>query len=223
LSSHAAVHGAGELPFMLDLVASLKDLDPTSAQSHAQRVRDLSRQQVADMSARYLLDLQALLPGARRILDKMPGNYFRLGLIFLLFPQVRVIHCTRDPMDTCWSCYQQNFEQGLLFTNDLENLGHAYRGYSRLMAHWHSLFPGQITDLCYEDLLNDPETCSRRLLEHCGIEWDPAVLEFHQLRRPVSTASLWQVRQPIYKTSVGRWKAYEEFLQPLQKILFKSE
>ncbi len=223
LSSHPAIHGAGELRLMLNLLSSLKALDPTSAKSHAGRVRDLSQQQLGDMSARYLSDLQALQPGAKRILDKMPGNYFRLGVIFLLFPGVRIIHCKRDPMDTCWSCYQQNFEQGLLFTNDLENLGFAYRGYLRLMAHWHSVFPGQILDVHYEDLLNDPETHSRELLQHCGIDWDPAVLEFHRQQRPVSTASLWQVRQPMYKTSVGRWRAYEEFLQPLQQALFEDE
>lgn len=219
LSSHPAIHGAGELGFMLDLVASLKELDPTSAQSHADRVRDLSQQQLGDMSARYVGDLQTLQPGAERILDKLPGNYFRLGVVFLLFPRVRIIHCKRDPMDTCWSCYQQNFEQGLLFTNDLENLGFAYRGYTRLMAHWHSVFPGQILDVHYEDLLDDPETHSRELLQHCGIDWDPAVLEFHRQQRPVSSASLWQVRQPMYKTSIGRWRVYEEFLQPLQQAL----
>ena len=105
------------------------------------------------------------------------------------------------------------------FTNDLENIGHAYRGYLRLMAHWQEIFSDNILELKYEALLDDPETESRRLLEHCGLEWDPEVLNFANQRRPVSTASLWQVRQPLYKTAIGRWKMYQQHLEPLQKIL----
>lgn len=171
------------------------------------------------MALEYITNLQVLQPDATRILDKLPGNYLRLGVILTLFPLARVIHCKRDPMDTCWSCYQQNFERGLSFSNDLENIGFAYRGYRDLMAHWHKEFPDNILDIEYEALLDNPEIESRRLLEHCGLQWDPEVLNFANQQRPVSTASLWQVRQPLYKTAIGRWKFYQQHLKPLQRIL----
>jgi len=219
LSAHPSIHGAGELQFMLDLVKSLKKSVPVPSKSHAGRFKHLEHQQISDLARQYVSDLQALAPEAIRILDKLPGNYLRLGIIFLLFPEARIIHCKRDPMDTCWSCYAQNFERGLNFTNDLENIGHAYRGYLNLMAHWQELFADQILEIQYEDLLEDPDTHSRRLLQHCGLDWHPDVLNFSNQQRPVSTASLWQVRQPLYKTSIGRWKTYQQYLVPLQKIL----
>ena len=219
LSAHASIHGAGELPLMQDMVASLKGTGTALSASHAEPVRDLEQPHVVRLAREYLRDMQALNPQASRILDKLPGNFFRLGIICLLFPAARIIHCKRAPMDTCWSCYQQNFERGLLFTNDLEDIGHAYNGYLRLMAHWHEVLPVRIFDVQYEDLVNDPETISRQLLQHCAVEWDPAVLDYHQHQRPVSTASMWQVRQPMYKSSIGRWKIYQQYLQPLRQAL----
>ncbi|RLA13578.1 MAG: hypothetical protein DRQ59_05025 [Gammaproteobacteria bacterium] len=219
LSSHDQSFGAGELQFMQELVASLKIGNPTPSKSHAGRFRNLDQQQIGQLAKQYLTNLQALQPEATRILDKLPGNYLRLGVILTLFPRARIIHCQRDPMDTCWSCYTQNFEQGLNFTNDLENVGHAYRGYLRLMTHWHEIFSDNILDVEYEQLLDDPETESRRMLKHCGLEWDPEVLNFANQQRPVSTASLWQVRQPLYKTAIGRWKNYQKYLGPLDRVL----
>jgi tetratricopeptide (TPR) repeat protein len=219
LSAHPSIHGAGELQFMLDLVESLKNTVATRPKSHASRFIDLSQTEITDLAQEYLGDLQALQPQAVRILDKLPGNYLRLGIIFLLFPNAKIIHCKRDPMDTCWSCYQQNFEQGLHFTNDLEDMGHAYRGYLKLMAHWQTMFSHRILDVQYEDLLEDPNRHSRRLLQHCGLKWHPDVSNYAAKPRPVATASLWQVRQPIYKTSVGRWKTYQQYLGPMQRVL----
>ncbi len=223
IAAHPSVHGAGEPQFMQQLVASLKITRPAPAISHAGRLGGLDRQQIGQMARQYLEKLQALQPAANRILDKLPGNYLRLGVIFTLFPAARIIHCKRDPMDTCWSCYQQNFEQGLNFTNDLEHLGHAYRGYLKLMHHWHQLFTDRILDIEYEELLDDPDSQSRRLLEHCGLDWIPEVLDFANQKRPVATASLWQVRQPLYKTSIGRWKNYREHLEPLSRIINRTE
>lgn len=219
ISSHPSVHGGGELQLMLKLVADLKPDDDNAAASHAQRIAIFKQSEVTNLSDRYLQKLQAFNPQAQYISDKLPGNYFRLGVIFLLFPNATIIHCQRDAMDTCWSCYQQNFESGLRFTNDLENLGYAFQGYQRLMQHWQQIKPGRMMDIKYETLLQNPEPESRRLLEHCGLDWLPEVLKFHQQQRPVSTASLWQVRQPLYQSSIGRWKAYEEFLQPLKSQL----
>jgi len=222
LAAHPSGHGAGEPVFMQELVKSLKILNPAPTVSHAGRFRELDQQQIEQMAQQYLEKLQILQPAANRILDKLPGNYLRLGIIFTLFPEARIIHCKRDPMDTCWSCYQQNFEQGLAFTNDLNNLGHAYLGYLKLMAHWHELFPDRILDIEYEELLNDPEKESRRLLEHCALNWNPNVLDFAGQEHPVATASLWQVRQPLYKTAIGRWKNYQEYLGPLARILHEG-
>ena len=204
---------------MLKLTAGLKSDTDIPVSSHAQRIASMKKQEVSLLSERYIDELQSLSKTATHISDKLPGNYFRLGIIFLLFPNATIIHCQRGAMDTCWSCYQQNFESGLRFTNDLENLGHAYRGYQRLMQHWHSIKPGRILDIKYESLLQDPELEARRLLEHCNLDWQPDVLQFHQQQRPVSTASLWQVRQPLYQSSVGKWGAYQRHLQPLKVLL----
>lgn len=223
ISSHPDVFGAGERQSMLNLVGSLTHQKQPASTSHAQLVSDLSQSEVSSIAADYLKDLQKLSPDATAITDKMPGNYFRLGVIFLLFPNARVIHCRRDPMDTCWSCYQQNFEQGLHFTNDLGNLAHAYRAYRRLMSHWHDIKPGHILDIEYESLLTNPPIQSQRLLEYCDLNWDPVVLNFHQQQRPVATASVWQVRQPLYQSSVNRWKAYESQLLPLHRLLGLTE
>ncbi len=219
ISSHPDVFGAGERQAMLNLVESLKHQKQLSSTSHAQLVGDLSQSEVASIADNYLQDLQKLSPDAIAITDKMPGNYFRLGVIFLLFPNARIIHCRRDPMDTCWSCYQQNFESGLRFTNDLDHLAHAYRAYRRLLKHWHDMKPNQILDIEYESLLTNPLIQSQRLLQYCNLNWDPAVLDFHQQQRPVTTASVWQVRQPLYQSSVNRWKAYESQLLPLRRLL----
>lgn len=203
----------------------VKFFPPTSnarSISHAGRTAQLDRQQVRQTAEKYLCELQKIQPDAPGIIDKLPGNYLRLGLIYLLFSNARIIHCKRDPLDTCWSCYQQNFEKGLSFTNNLEDVGYVYRDYLRLMSHWHQVLPDKILDVYYEDLLEDPHTESRRLLKHCGLEWTPAVLDYYQQKRPVSSASLWQVRQPLYKSSVGRWKKYQQYLQPLQQILSNS-
>ena len=223
LSAHPSVHGGGELKTMLNLVASLKTIDDEEKQTHAEQLANLDQNQVMHLAQNCLDDMPALQSGAEHISDKLPGNYFRLGIIHLLFPRARIIHCQRDPMDTCWSCYQQNFETGLLFSYDLENLGQAYLGYQRLMSHWQQIMPTQILNLQYEDLISDPIPTSQKLLHHCGIDWEPGVLNYHEQTRPVNTASLWQARQPLYKTSIGRWKAYREYLKPLQEVIAKQQ
>jgi len=217
LSAHPQIHGAGELRSMLELTTSLNPDQQNIPKSHAGRVAALQQQQVMEIALEQLEQMHSLAPEASHVVDKLPGNYFRLGLIRLLFPRAKIIHCLRDPMDTCWSCYQQNFESGLHFSNDLENLGHAYCGYRRLMTHWQRLFPGQILDVRYEDLVQDPETSSREILQHCGVAWQSQVLDYQKFERPVNTASIWQARQPIYQSSIGRWKAYRQFLQPLSQ------
>ena len=146
----------------------------------------------------------------------MPDNFRFLGFIELLFPGARIIHCRRDPVDTCLSCYFQNFEGGHAYSYDLRNLGMYYRMHERLMEHWVKTLDLSILEVQYEKLVGNPEQLSRALLEFCGLEWSPECLQYFDQERSVVTASFDQVRQPIYRRSVGRWKNYEEHLQPLR-------
>ena len=154
-----------------------------------------------------------------RPVDKQPFNFYHLGLIRFLFPAARFIHTTRDPLDTCLSCYFQNFANGVGFSFDLGHLGEYYRHYRRLMGHWHGVMPGQIHELSYEALVGGPEPVVRKLLEFCELPWDESCLAFATTGRRVTTASSWQVRQPLYQRSVGRHRHYQSHLAPLRKSL----
>ena len=145
----------------------------------------------------------------------MLSNYVYVGLIHLALPNATIIHTIRDPVDTCISCFSKLFPEGH-YTYDLAELGRYYRHYQRLMAHWHRVLPpGRILDVRYEDVVADLESAARRMVAHCGLEWDARCLAFHQIRRPVRTLSAAQVRQPIYKSSLGRRRVYETLLAPL--------
>jgi len=180
----------------------------------------LDRKTVREMADSYLKAVRALAPDARRVADKAVDNFRRLGLIALLFPAAAIVHCRRDPLDVCVSCYLQPFGPGKQpYSYDSGLLGAYYREYERLMAHWHEVLPGRIVDIGYEDLVADQEGVSRRIVEHCGLDWDDSCLAFHRHERAVLTASYWQVRQPLYSTSVGRWRRYEKHLEPLRAAL----
>jgi hypothetical protein len=167
----------------------------------------------------YLGILDRLSANASRVIDKTPVNSDFLGLIYSVFPNARVIYMQRDPIDTCLSCYFQQFLTGLNFTFDLSDLVHYYREHQRIMAHWRAVLPsGFILDVPYEDLVADPETWSRKMLDFVGLEWEPRVLDFHTTQRVVTTASAWQVRQKVYKSSVARWRNYENFIGPLKAL-----
>jgi len=154
------------------------------------------------------------------VTDKMPQNFIHLGAMSLLFPEATFIHIRRDPMDTCLSCYFQNFvAQGLTFAYNLETLGHYYLLYQDLMEHWRRVLPVRMHEVQYEHLVEDPEGQIASLLEFCGLEWDEACLNFHQTKREVKTASYDQVRKPLYSTSKKKWKKYEANLAPLKKAL----
>ena len=134
----------------------------------------------------------------------------------MAFPNAPIIHTIRNPLDTCVSCFSKLFHGEQNYSYDLAELGRYYREYQRLMAHWREVLPqGRILDVHYEDVVGDLEGQARRILDHCGLDWDPRCLEFHRTERAVRTASATQVRRPIYTTGLGRWRAYEEFLAPL--------
>ena len=177
-----------------------------------------------DLGTRYLAEIQRLAPGASRITDKMPMNFIYAGLIHLALPNASIIHTVRDPVDTCLSCFGTLFAEGQNYSYDLAELGRYYRHYQALMAHWHEVLPpGRILDVHYEDVVADLEGQARRLIAHCGLDWDPRCLAFHQTERPVLTASAAQVRQPIYRDAVGRWRVHQEALRPLIAELGISE
>ena len=169
-----------------------------------------------DLGARYLAEIERLAPDSIRITDKMPTNFIFAGLIHLALPNAAIIHTVRDPVDTCLSCFSKLFTEGQHHTYDLAELGRYYRHYQALMAHWHRVLPpDRILDVRYEDVVADLEGQARRIIAHCGLDWDPRCLAFHQTERPVRTASAAQVRQPIYNSAVGRWRVHEEALRPL--------
>jgi hypothetical protein len=166
----------------------------------------------------YLSRLSRLGPEAARIIDKMPHNYLHLGSICALFPRARIIHCRRDVMDVCLSCYFQNFIW-VNYASSMEDLGFYYRQYERLMRHWREVLPSSIHEVAYEELVRDHERVSRGLIAFCGLDWSDRCLAFHENRRAVQTASKLQVRRPLYASSIGRWKHYEHHLFPLQQAL----
>jgi len=219
LASHPAVFGAGELEEMDQIAAGLPALLGTDTPYPA-CVGQLDSAACEQLAQRYLKHLETLgSQGALRVTDKMPGNFLHLGLISQLFPRARIIHCVRDPLDTCLSCFSQHFSQGLSYTNSLTHLGLFYREYRRLMAYWERVIQLPILEVRYEEMVKDQERITRSLLEFCGLDWDERCMHFHNTRRLINTASYDQVRQPLYARSVGRWRHYAEYLTPLKEAL----
>jgi hypothetical protein len=154
----------------------------------------------------------------QRITDKLPENFARIGLIKILFPSARIIHCKRNPVDNCVSLFIHCF-MAFKASFELTELGKYYLQYQRLMTHWHDLFPGEILDVQYEELVTDQERISRQLVDYVGLDWDEKCMDFHASERPIMTPSNIQVRQPMYRCSIDRWKNYEKHLGPLLDVL----
>jgi hypothetical protein len=214
LVSHPAVAGGGELEYLPALASRMRRLIGVETPFPF----CLPRASIATLNTltqSYLAAIAPLAAGCVRVTDKLPGNFAMLGLIGMLFPRAKVIHMMRDARDTCLSCYFQNFASGHHYSYDLIELGHYYRAYERVMAHWRALQPVALYELRYEDLVADPERFARELVAFVGLEWDPGCLDFYRNRRSVPTPSYDQVRRPIYSSSIGRWRHYESQLQPL--------
>jgi len=218
ITSHSQVAGGGELLFMNELAASLDDLTEARA-PYPYAARHLTQETVNRLAENYLGETTVLAGSATRVTDKMPHNFVHLGLIAQLFPHARIIHCVRDPRDTCLSCYTQDFGEAHAYSYKLEFLAEYYKLYRRLMAHWETVLPMPLFTVRYEDLVANQESVSRTLIGHCGLEWEPACLDFHTSRRRVATASHEQVRQPLYSRSIGKWKRYGQHLEPLLRTL----
>jgi tetratricopeptide (TPR) repeat protein len=220
IASHPKAVGSGELFDLDNIVHSLAGLNGSGLR-FPDVIETMSREQLRQVGTRYLAAIRALAPTAERVADKMPWNFHFPGLIQLALPNARIIHARRDPVDTCLSCFSILFDgDGNPYTYDLGELGRFYRSYETLMAYWREVLrPGLMIEVRYEEVVADLEDEARRIIAHCGLEWDDACLAFHKTRRPVRTSSVAQVRQPIYNSSVGRWLPYREHLRPLLKEL----
>ena len=209
LSSHPEIAAGGELRFWKDAVRSFRcdasgRVDPAWIDQTGQE---------------YAALLRAISTDARRVTDKRPLNFQLLGLVRIVFPNARIIHCRRDPVDTALSIYFQNFAQRIDFAQDRADIVAAFRGYLRLMTHWRKVLPrDRFLEVHYEELVQDREAQARRMIAHCGLDWNEACLRPELNQRPVQTASVWQVRQSVYKTSVERWRRYEPWLGALAEL-----
>jgi tetratricopeptide (TPR) repeat protein len=213
LASHSRVAGAGELKEMGQIMSWL-------SRTH-DYPKALPLDALKEAASGYLKYIGKIGRGTARVTDKMPGNFMNVGLMTRMFPKARIIHCRRDPMDNCLSCFAQYFRaDGLGWSTDLVDMSHQYCLYRRLMAHWRDVLPaGRMLEINYEDTVADLEGQARKLVEFCGLDWEDDCLEFHKTERAVSTASREQVRNPIYTSSVGRWKRYGEGVMPLIESL----
>ena len=219
LASHPQVHGAGEMQ-LLRRCACLETGPLASEDLIPQKLAQLETAGLTRIGERYVAALKDLAPAAVRVTDKLPGNLALVGLMHLALPRAHIIHCTREPLDTCVSCFTKHFVTGHEFSYELGELGRFYRLYEELMRHWRAVLPpGRMLEVRYEDVVNDLEGAARRLIAFCGLDWDDACLRFHEHRRTVRTASLAQVRRPIYASSIGRWRHYEKYLDPLRRAL----
>jgi sulfotransferase family protein len=219
IASHPMVHGAGELQAFNDVILALRGPNG-DAIPYPNFVPSLDASALQQIGARYLSAVRKLAPSGERVTDKMPSNYYFAGLIHLALPNAKIIHTVRNPVDTCLSCFSKLFTAEQNHTYDLAELGRYYKRYERLMAHWRRVLPAQcILDVRYEDVVADLEGQARRIIAYCALPWDERCLSFHKTDRAVRTASASQVRLPIYKGAVGRWRAYEKQLGPLLSAL----
>lgn len=213
LASHSHVHGAGEIGNLGRIARSA--LKAAISKDSEAAARALAPANLREMAQLYLKQVRAMAPHATRIVDKMLTNFIYVGLIKLMLPNAHVIHARRHPLDTCLSVFRKLFAGGLDFSYDLAELGTYYVQYARLMRHWHEVLPDFVLDVQYEDMIEDQRGMTERILAHCGLDWEDSCLQFHETQRAVRTASLSQVRRPIYRSSAGAWKRYGERLRPL--------
>jgi tetratricopeptide (TPR) repeat protein len=221
LASHSSVEGTFELPNVLTIVREFDHEDPEH-DAYPEAVRAVPPERFASLGRRYIEETAPIRSGRPRFIDKMPNNFSHVGLIHAMLPNAIIVDVRRHPMDSCFSTYKQHFAEGQSFSYDLDDLGRYFRCYLSLMDHWDNVLPGKVLHLQYEQLVRDPETNIRRLLTHCGLDFEPGCLAFHETKRPVRTASAEQVRQPLYASGIGYWKHFEPQLEPLRRALGDS-
>jgi len=221
LASHSRVEGTMELPNILNMVGEFDDMG-AGRDGYPESVGRVPAARLTALGSRYLEETVPLRSGREHFTDKLPNNFSHVGLIQAILPGATIIDARRHPMDACFSTFKQHFAHGQAFSYDLEDLGRYYRCYLALMDHWDAVLPGKVLHVQYEELVREPEAQMRRLLEHCGLSFEPACLSFHETRRPVRTASAEQVRQPLYMSGIGYWRHFEKELEPLRRALGDS-
>jgi len=220
LSSHTDVFAAGELNnFALQMTALVRELAKDRKLSRDELVKVSAGIDFAKLGAAYVSSTRPFTGHTPRFIDKLPLNYLYVGLIHLALPNAKIINLKRQPLDTCYAIYKQLFLDAYPFSYDLEELANYYVAYHQLMEHWQTVLPGVMHSVEYETLVSDLQGESRRLLEFCELEWQPQVLKYYENKEASTTASTTQIRQPVYTSSVGKWRNYEQQLQPLVKIL----
>jgi hypothetical protein len=221
LASHPDVFGAGELNDLWKVLTSIR----TSEKEKQlwiipEGLIELDAGVFADLGKQYITRIRKFSASAKFITDKMPHNFLRIGFIRAILPNARIIHCTRDPMDNCLSIFKNLLKNGHGYADNMPELGQYYRMYLELMDYWRVTLPGFIYDQSYEDLVISEKEQISRLLQHCGLHWDDACLDFHKTRRKIKTTSNAQVRRPIYSDSVKLWTRYEKQLEPLKAAIY---
>jgi tetratricopeptide (TPR) repeat protein len=218
LASHLQVDGTMELPNIPNLVRELEDR-LANRDGYPEQLGACPPAELVAFGSRYIRETLPLRHGRERFTDKLPNNFSHVGLIHTILPQATIIDVRRHPMDACFSTFKQHFAYGQAFSYDLQDLGRYYRTYLALMDHWDTVLPGKVLHVQYEELVRDPEANIRRLLAHCGLEFEPGCLSFHETQRAVRTPSAEQVRQPIYTSGVGYWRNFSQELEPLRQAL----
>jgi hypothetical protein len=220
VASHSQVDGTKELPDILRIVRRLGGQRKASEMSKYPAIlQETSDEQWRELGEEYLESTRIQRGDAPFFIDKMPNNFFHVGLISRILPRAKIIDARRHPMAACFSGFTQLFAKGQPFSYGLSNVGRYYRDYVELMDHWDQVLPGKVLRVHYEDVVADTETQIRRVLQHCGLPFEQACLAFHQTERPVRTASSEQVRQPIYNSGLDHWRHYEDHLEELKKAL----
>lgn len=212
LAAHPRARAGGEIDFLPNAVQTALAPFPSA-------MTRTNPQQLSDLAVRYIDLLSQLFPRAEHVTDKRPDNFLYLGLIKTLFPAARIVHTVRNPLDNCLSIYFLHLDHGMGYALDLDDIGHYYLQYRRLMAHWKSLFAADILDFDYDIFVREPRASIARLLEFCGLDWHEGCMNFQSAGNAVKTASVWQVREPLYQRSSGRWRNYERHLAPLRTAL----
>jgi len=206
-----------DIPRLVQRLQSREQHDPNFHYSAA--LPGLSAEQVRKFGEKYLADTRVYRSGRPFFIDKMPNNFRHLGLIHLILPNARIIDARREPMACCFSNFKQLFANGQEFTYSQEDIGRYYRTYLELMQHWDEVLPGKVLRMQHEEVVEDLEGSVRRLLEHCGLPFEPACLEFWKTERNVRTASSEQVRRPIFKEGLDQWRNFEPWLGSLREVL----
>lgn len=221
LATLPRVHGAGEITWIAETLQQAADESGDPAFRFPESLAAYSDQRLVALGRKYLERIRELAPNATHVVDKLPDNFMHIGLIHLMLPGARIIHSMRDPMDSCFSCFSRLFTgNNLGYTYNLGAVARYWVSYREIMDHWHAaLPPGRVLDVAYETMVADFENQARRLIDYLGVPWDDRCLGFHDNRRIVRTASVAQVRKPIYRTSVARWKHYEKHLGELYDVV----